>query len=245
MIEFRTINKNYGKNKVLNGIDLQIPQGTAMALLGPNGSGKTTLLKCILGLVNFQAGDVLFNGDSGKYKWDDRSQVGYIPQIARFPENLKCRELLQLIKSLRNEKSHENELIEIFALEQYLDQPLKNLSGGTRQKMNITLGCMFKPEIIILDEPTAGLDPVAMINFRDYIKARHEQGTTILFTTHIMSLVETFAEEIVFLLAGQIFFQGTAKVLYQKTSTTDIESGIARLLSDNDKASKDKNEIGV
>ncbi|MCK5638190.1 MAG: ABC transporter ATP-binding protein, partial [Flavobacteriaceae bacterium] len=137
MIRISNLHKRFGKLIVLDGLDLEIKSGGIFAILGPNGSGKTTLIKSILGMVIPNSGDIKIDGKSVLKKWDYRNQINYLPQIANFPGNLTVNELIVMVKNLRPKKSNDIDLIELFGLESFLDKKLGNLSGGTKQKVNI------------------------------------------------------------------------------------------------------------
>ncbi len=230
MIQLQHITKRFGQLTVLDDISFEIENGGTFAVLGPNGSGKTTILKIILGMVLPQRGEVLVQDNKVRQTWDYRKQISYLPQIARFPDNLTVRELIKMIKDLRNMPSREDELVEMLGLQKFMDKKLGNLSGGTRQKVNIVLTFMFDVPILILDEPTAGLDPVSLIRLKDLIEKEKAAGKIILITTHILSLVESLADEIIFLLEGHIHFRGSLGALSQKTGEKDLEHSIAALL---------------
>jgi Cu-processing system ATP-binding protein len=232
MIEIKNLHKKFGKLTVLDGLDLEIRTGGIFAILGPNGSGKTTLIKSILGMVIPNKGDIIFKGKSVLQKWEYRNHLNYLPQIANFPANLTVIELIQMVKDLRPKESNEEELIRSFDLEPFLNKKLGNLSGGTKQKVNLVLTFMFDSELIILDEPTTGLDPISLIRLKKIISEEKEKGKTILITTHIMSFVEEIADEIVFLLDGKIYFKGSVKELKQKTNQQDLEHAIANIISE-------------
>jgi Cu-processing system ATP-binding protein len=234
MIEITNLQKSFGKVEVLDGVSLTIDDKGIFAILGPNGSGKTTLIKSILGMVIPQAGEININGQNIKGKWDYRKDIDYLPQIAQFPDNITVIELLNMIKNLRGQKTSDQKLIELFKLEPFLDKKLGNLSGGTKQKVNLVLAFMFDSPILILDEPTTGLDPVSLIHLKDLIREEKAAGKTILITTHIMDFVDTMADEIVFLLEGDIYFRGTVKELKNKSSLNDLEHAIATILSENE-----------
>ncbi len=233
MIEIKDLHKRFGKNRVLKGVDLTIPRGQITAVLGPNGSGKTTVLKSILGLVVPDQGLITYQGKSLDKGGNYRHQIGYLPQIARFPENLRVRELFDMIQDLRSAKTDITSLVENFKLQPFMRQRLRNLSGGTRQKVNTILTFMFDCELYILDEPTAGLDPVAMIKLKELINKRQEQGSTFLLTTHIMSLVEELADHIIFLLDGRIHYHGPLEDLKSLHGEANLERAIARILESN------------
>jgi Cu-processing system ATP-binding protein len=231
MIQINNLHKKFGKLTVLEGLDLEIKSGGIFAILGPNGSGKTTLIKSILGMVIPNNGEIKIDDKSVLKKWNYRNQINYLPQIANFPANLTVKELISMVKNLRPKEAHDKDLIHLFGLEQFLDKKLGNLSGGTKQKVNIVLTFMFDSDLIILDEPTTGLDPISLIRLKEIIQREKEKGKTLLITTHIMSLVEEIADEIVFLLDGNIYFKGSVADLKKQTDQTDIEHAIANLMS--------------
>lgn len=231
MIEISSLNKKFGKLTVLEGLDLVIDNGGIFAVLGPNGSGKTTLIKSILGMVIPDKGEIKISGESVLKKWNYRNEINYLPQIANFPANLSVKELISMVKNLRPKEANDKVLIERFGLEPFLDKKLGNLSGGTKQKVNIVLTFMFESELIILDEPTTGLDPISLIHLKEIIREEKEKGKTILITTHIMSFVEEIADEIVFLLDGEIYFKGSSHELKERTGQRDLEHAIAHLIS--------------
>jgi len=234
MIEVNKIHKKFGKNEVLKGIDLNIDQKGVFAVLGPNGSGKTTLIKCILGMVLPNEGTIKVDGESIARNWEYRRKIDYLPQIANFPTNLTVEELFRMIKDLRNRKEVDvDPYVKRFGLEPFLNKKLGNLSGGTKQKVNLVLAFVFDSPIIILDEPTTGLDPVALIILKEMINEEKQKGKIILVTSHIMNFVEDISDEIVFLLEGKVYFRGTAEALKEQTQEPDFEHAIANLLTTN------------
>jgi len=231
MIEISNLYKKFGKLTVLEGLNLEIKSGGIFAVLGPNGSGKTTLIKSILGMVIPDKGDIKIEDKSVLKKWEYRNQINYLPQIANFPANLTVSELIAMVKNLRAKKAKDQDLISLFGLGSFLDKKLGNLSGGTKQKVNILLTFMFDSDLLILDEPTTGLDPISLIHLKEIIQKEKDRGKTILITTHIMSFVEEVADEIVFLLDGVIHFKGSIKSLKAQTNQTDVEHAIAQLMT--------------
>jgi Cu-processing system ATP-binding protein len=231
MIEIRNLHKRFGKLEVLKGIDLSLFPGRTTAILGPNGSGKTTLIKSVLGLVRPDSGDIRYLNVSILNDWRHRREMGYLPQIARFPENLTVQELIRFIEDLRGHQGQYKRLVGEFELEKSMNKKLRNLSGGTRQKVNLVLTFMFDPSMYILDEPTSGLDPVAMARFRELISNTVNRSKTVIFTTHIMNLVEEIADDLVFLLEGKVYFQGTCRELLESQQEINLESAIAKILT--------------
>lgn len=235
MIKIENIDKKFGKVEVLKELNLTINPdksgGGIFAILGPNGSGKTTLIKSILGMVIPNKGSILIDDKNILGKHEYRNEINYLPQIANFPGNLTVKELVKMIKNLRAKPTADKDIIELFGLTTFLDQKLRNLSGGTRQKVNLVLTFMFDSPLIILDEPTTGLDPISLISLKELIQREKKNGKTILITSHIMSFVEEVADEIVFLLDGRIYFKGSVQTLQKETKQQNLEQAIATILS--------------
>ena len=230
MISIQNLHKSFGKNHVLKGINVNFDKPGITAVLGPNGSGKTTLIKSILGMVIPNDGVIEVDGKNIKGEWTYRNKIDYLPQIARFPENLKVKELLSMIKDIRGETDSSDQFIELFGLEEFLNQRLGNLSGGTLQKVNIMLALMYDSPLIILDEPTTGLDPVSLVRLKKMILEEKAKGKIILITTHIMSFVEEMADNIIFLLEGNIHFNGSLNDLKTDYHSEKLEEAIANIL---------------
>ncbi|HTL04707.1 MAG TPA: ABC transporter ATP-binding protein [Gemmatimonadales bacterium] len=226
------VRKRFGRLEVLRGIDDSIAPGRITALVGPNAAGKTTLIKLILGLVHPEPGSLIevdgiaVNGDPSY-----RRRIGYMPQAACFPEQLTGRELLQLLTGLRGQREGlDEELLQRFRLAASLDRPVRTLSGGTRQKLNAAVAFLFRPSLLILDEPTAGLDPVAAGILKEKVLRAPGEGTTVLLTSHLMSEVEELAQDLRFLLDGSIAFRGTIAALLAESGEPRLERAMARLL---------------
>jgi Cu-processing system ATP-binding protein len=185
--------------------------------------------------VNPRQGDISVNGVSIAGTHAYRKEISYLPQIARFPDNLRVFELIRLIKEIRNEEADESKLVKLFQMEPDMRKRLRNLSGGTRQKVNMILGFLFDTPFLILDEPTISLDPVSLSKFRKIISEKKEQGKIIIYTTHIMSLVEELSDHIILLLEGRVIFEGGFKKICSETGTTSLENAIALLVDKNGK----------
>lgn len=238
MIEIKNIQKAFGKLQVLQGINLELERGKIYAFLGPNGSGKTTLIKSILGLTLPDKGQIFINNEAIKDNWRYKSQIGYMPQIARFPENLTMTELFRMTKDIRKTASTEENYISLFNLEDSQHKKLKNLSGGMKQKVNAILAFMFNPDILIFDEPSVGLDPISHLKLKNLMRQERDNGKTILLTTHILSEVEELADEIIFLMDGKVYFQGSVRELIETQQEDNLERAIARMLLHSEKKSK-------
>lgn len=236
VIEIQQLVKSFGKTRVLEGIDLNFEASRISVVLGPNGSGKTTMIKSVLGMVIPNSGSIRVLGTDIRGQWDYRKNISYLPQMANFPPNLTALELVNMLADLRGGNQHTQELIEHFGLGPFMRIRLSNLSGGTRQKVNILLAFMGDAPVIILDEPTNGLDPVALIRLKSLIAQKKSEGRSFLITTHIMQLVEELADEIVFLLEGKIYFKGTVSELKETFNESNIEKAIAQILLTNNVA---------
>ena len=234
MISIKDLRKSFGDLSVLKGMNLTIPEGQSTGIVGPNGAGKTTLIKIILGLVKADSGEIRVNGQLLNGDWTYRRDIGYMPQVARYPENMRVCELLDFIKGLREQEAvYEEELIEQFALETELEKPLRTLSGGNRQKVGATLAMMFDPGILFFDEPTAGLDPRSSHKFKQRVQNEKGNGKTVIITSHIMSELEQLVDYVIFILDGQIRYYGSMKDLLAESKEDRLEAAIARMMDNN------------
>jgi Cu-processing system ATP-binding protein len=231
MITIRGLRKRFGAVDVLNGIDAHVPAGRVTGIVGPNAAGKTTLVKCILGLTRpdsgyIDVGRVRVNGDESY-----RRNIGYMPQIARFPSNLTGAELLSMLRDLRPDVTEADEdLVRRFGLGLELTKKLSNLSGGTKQKINAIAAFMFNPGILFLDEPTAGLDPRSAGVLKDKILEQRRAGKTIVVTSHVMTELEQLSDELIFISDGKVRFSGSVKQIKDLTRQTNLERAVAELM---------------
>lgn len=233
MIEITALEKRFGPRRVLCGLDARIAEGRVTALVGPNGTGKTTLIKCLLGLVRPDGGVLTLDGHRLNGDWAYRRHIGYMPQYAAYPENLTVAEVRALVEDLRAHPGpRDEELWDAFGLEAERDKPLRTLSGGTRQKVSAVLAFLFRPRYLILDEPTAGLDPVASSVLKDKILKTRDEGRTVILTSHIMSEVEELSDDLLFLLDGRVHYSGETARLKEMTGEARLERALARLLRD-------------
>jgi Cu-processing system ATP-binding protein len=231
MIRVRGLSMHYGRLHVLRSLDLDIARGSVTAVLGPNGAGKTTLIKSILGLVRSTGGSIDVNGIRVNGNGDYRACIGYMPQIPRYPENLTVREILHMIKDLRGRFDDlDEELVGLFDLESQYEKPFKALSGGNRQRVSAAIAFMFRPELLILDEPTAGLDPLASSTLKDKVLRERERGRTILLTSHVMSEIEELADTVIYILDGTVHFEESVKALLERTGEGTLERALARMM---------------
>jgi Cu-processing system ATP-binding protein len=231
MIQIKNLKKSFDKQEILKGISLELNKGSITAIMGPNGSGKTTLLKCILELVRPDGGEISVNGISTKNNCEYRKFIGYMPQTPRYPENLKVKELIAMLKDVKgNHCDYDEELIEQLNMREIYEKPIGTLSSGTKQRVSSAIAFLFGQEIIILDEPTAGLDPVSAEIVKNKIVNEKEKGKLIIITSHIISEVESLADRIIFLLEGSVYLDSTVDELKRKTGEENLNRAIALLM---------------
>ena len=232
MITIENLCKSYGKLQVLKNVSVGFEKGKVISIIGPNGAGKTTVSKCILGMVLPDSGDIKLNGESVLKKHAYRSQIGYMPQIGRYPENMKIRQVIEMVRDIRKDvQAVDEELIGLYRLEEMYDKRMGSLSGGTKQKVSAALAFMFNPQVLILDEPTAGLDPISAEILKCKILKERKKGKLILITSHIMSEVEEVADEIMCLVDGSVKFYETIADLKQQTNEERLSRAIAKIMN--------------
>jgi Cu-processing system ATP-binding protein len=231
MIKIENLKKKFEKNEALKGVSLELGEGTVAAIMGPNGSGKTTMLKCILGLVKADSGDIYVNDCHVNGECDYRKHIGYMPQYSCFPENLRVKEVFNMIKDIRgNHCVYDEELLKTLKVEEMYDKQIGSLSGGMKQRVSSAAAFLFDGEIIILDEPTAGLDPVSSEIVKNKILEEKAKGKLVIITSHIVSEVESLADRIIYMLEGRIYFDNTKEELYKQTGKENLNRAIAELI---------------
>ncbi|HLO74646.1 MAG TPA: ABC transporter ATP-binding protein [Flavobacterium sp.] len=231
MIEIKELQKKFGKFEVLKNINLSCKKGECIALIGPNGCGKTTLIKSVLGMVLPDSGTIHFNGNSvlGEYLY--REKIGYMPQIGRYPDNMTIGQIIEMIKKIRNSADDlDEDLLHAFELEKMFDKQMRTLSGGTTQKVSAVLAFLFNPDVLILDEPTAGLDPLAAEVLKEKIIKEKEKGKLILITSHLLSELDDLITEIIFMQEGKVHFHQKVEELKATTGEEKISKAIAKIL---------------
>lgn len=234
MIEIKNISKKFGKLEVLKNVSASCNSGQCIALIGPNGCGKTTLIKSILGMVIPDSGSMEFNEKSifGDYLY--REKIGYMPQIGRYPDTMTIGEIIEMVKKIRNSKDNlDEDLFRDFEIEKMLNKQMRTLSGGTTQKISAVLAFLFNPDVLILDEPTAGLDPLASELLKEKIIKEKEKGKLILITSHLLSELDDLISEIIFMQDGKIFFHKKVNELKEETQEDKISKAIAKILRAN------------
>jgi Cu-processing system ATP-binding protein len=232
MIRIEHITKKFRKLLALNDINAQFEKGQVISLIGPNGSGKTTLIKAVLGMIKADSGKIFFNDELINGDPSYRSQIGYMPQIGRYPDNMKVGQLFKMLRNIRNvpEDKIDEELIEKFDLKRIFDKPMRTLSGGTRQKVSAALAFLFDPGVLILDEPTAGLDPLSSEILKEKILKEKSKNKLILITSHILSDLDELTTHIIYLQEGKLEFFKEIDQLREETGELKLGKAIARVM---------------
>jgi len=233
MIIANNVSKRFGKLKALNNVSVTCIKGECIALIGPNGSGKTTLVKSILGMVVPNSGFITFNGKNILHDWLYREQIGYMPQIGRYPEHMTIGQILGMMKDIRKKKKTDTldeELIKGFELDTQMNKRMGTLSGGTRQKVSASLAFLFNPEVLILDEPTAGLDPLASELLKEKIIREKQKGKLILITSHILSELDELITQVMYMQEGDLRFHKSIENLRKDTGEEKLSKAIASVM---------------
>lgn len=234
MISIERINKRFKKLQALVDVSAQFDKGQVVSLIGPNGSGKTTLIKCILGMVKPTAGKIFVDGQLINGDPSYRAKIGYMPQIGRYPDNMKVGQLFSMLKNIRStdDDNLDNDLIVKFNLVSIFDKPMRTLSGGTRQKVSAALAFYFHPDILILDEPTAGLDPLSSEILKEKIIAEKKRDKLVLITSHILSELDELTTDVMYLQEGKLQFFKGIEALREETGELKLGKAVAQIMKD-------------
>ena len=232
MIRIENLEKKFKKLKALRDINALFNKGQVVSLIGPNGSGKTTLIKIILGMVKADIGTVFINGKQINGDPSYRRDIGYMPQIGRYPDNMKVGQLFQMIKTIRKipDSELDTDLLVKFNLVSIFDKPMRTLSGGTRQKVSAALAFYFNPAILILDEPTAGLDPLSSEILKEKIMQEKKKDKLILITSHILSDLDELTTHVMYLQEGRMIFLKNIESLRKETGEDKLGKAIAKIM---------------
>lgn len=232
MIRIENISKRFRRLQVLDDISATLNAGQVVSLIGPNGSGKTTLIKSVLGMVRPDSGKIFVDDQLINTDPSYRGKIGYMPQIGRYPDNMKVGQLFEMLENIRKTATEktDKELIAQFELEKIFEKPMRTLSGGTRQKVSAAVAFLFDPAILILDEPTAGLDPLASEILKEKILQQKKKNKLILVTSHILADLEDLTTHIMYLQEGQLRFLKDIDTLKEETGELKLGKAIARVM---------------
>ncbi|MBA1393094.1 ATP-binding cassette domain-containing protein [Lactobacillus sp. XV13L] len=230
ILEVKNLNKNFGKKQVLQNVCFKIPRGQIIGLVGPNGAGKSTIMKCILGLYTYHSGEILFHGHKGKLNLEN--QIGSLIESPALYPFLTGRQHFDLYGADSIRMSH---IIEALNLSRYLDRKVTSYSLGMKQKLGIALAFVDNPELVILDEPMNGLDPIANLELRQFILSEVNNGVTFIISSHILSELEKLITQVILVNNGTVTVQMSLAALQNQEQqyfeiSTDNNSKIQLLL---------------
>ncbi len=232
MLEVKNLIKKYGNKTVVDQVSFTVKPGTILGVLGRNGAGKSTIFRCILNIIDQDKGTILYN--SKKIDENAMNKIGYLPEEGSLINTYTVSELCiyyGALKSMSEEKSLSEleKWLKRFQISEYMNMKIKDLSKGNRQKIQFIIALLHNPDLIILDEPFSGLDPISVEMFKQVICELKEQGKIILFSSHIMGQVESLCEDILIIDKGKILLYGNLNEIKKEylAQTIDIVGNIS------------------
>lgn len=234
MIQATGITKTFGRLRALDDFGVSMAAGRAYSLIGPNGSGKTTFIKCLLGTVIPDYGSLMLDGVSLLGNPEPRARIGYMPQIGRYPDNMRVGQLFDMLEEIRRGSSdrRDEDLKSAFNIAAIANKPMRTLSGGTRQRVSACVAFLFDPDVLVLDEPTAGLDPLSAEILKEKVMAERKKGKLILLTSHILSDLDDITSDVIFIMEGKLRFSRPIEELRSESGEDRLGKLIARLMRD-------------
>ncbi len=232
MLEVKNLSKYFGIKKAVDDVSFKVEDGHILGVLGKNGAGKSTIFRMILNILEPDEGEVLYDGKKIDYSMSDK--IGYLPEVGSLIDSYTVYEQCMYygkMKSMKSEDIKNNmfELLEQFGIVEYANMKIKELSKGNKQKIQFIISLLHNPELLILDEPFSGLDPVSVEYFKRIILELKNQGKTIIFSSHIMSQVEMLCEEVLIIDNGKVVLNCNLEEIKQEyaSKTLDITGKIA------------------
>ena len=231
IIRINNVSKNYKNIKALSNISLTINEGELYGLLGVNGAGKTTLLKILSGLTNPTNGDFIVDGFANKNMDEIKRIIDISPQESAVAKNLTVLENLKFFQDLYNQKDEKylNEIINDLGLSEVINQRAKTLSGGYQRRLSIALGLISKPKILLLDEPTLGLDVIARRELWKIVN-KFRGKITIILTSHYLEEIEALCDRVAILSKGNLLIEGTIDEIKEKTNESSFEEAFVKII---------------
>ncbi len=233
MLEVKNLSKFFGIKKVVDNVSFSVENGKILGVLGKNGAGKSTTFRMILNILEPDEGEILYNGEKIDSKVSDK--IGYLPEVGSLIDSYTVYEQCLYygkMKSMSEEEIKKNmfDLLERFSIVEYANMKIKELSKGNKQKIQFIIAILHDPELIILDEPFSGLDPVSVEYFKNIILELKEKGKTIIFSSHIMSQVEMLCEDVLIIDNGRVILNCNLNDIKQEYSskTLDITGKISK-----------------
>ena len=230
-ISIKNMNFSYTKEKFISDLNIDIPKSSSVGLIGPSGSGKTTIIKLILGLLSPQEGSIKINNQN--YSHND---LGYMPQQYALYEELSVSENLEIFSNLNNiskkyeVKKRSHDLLNLIELSDKAKELVHNLSGGMKQRLSMAIAMINNPQILLLDEPTVGIDPVLRESFWKHFKKLNENEITILITSHVMDDAMK-CDKVIFFIEGTIVAYDTPINLVKYTKTNNLGEAFVHIVN--------------
>lgn len=233
LVRIESASKSFGRKRVLDGMSLEARQGQITGLIGPSGCGKTTLVSLVVGSAVPTSGHVFLGGEAAPYP-TMRSRLGYMPQDTALYEGVTARENLEFFAALQGLthaqiRAREAELMALLGLEDARDQLVGNFSGGMKRRLSLAVALVAKPEVLVMDEPTVGLDPVRRIELWALFRTLADKGAALLVTTHVMD--EAARCDVVALMReGSLVSVGSPRAILESTATGSLEEAFVALV---------------
>ena len=245
MIQVSNLTKWFGSTKALDDISFEIKQGEIVGFIGPNGAGKTTAMRIIAGFYSPASGEVLIDNESySDVPLDLKAKIGYLPEQPPLYMEMKVKDYLHFVASIKGidaevADSHVEEAMEAVMITDKANKMIRTLSKGYKQRVGIAGALVHKPEVLILDEPTVGLDPLQIVEFRKLLANLKADNRTLIISTHILPIVEQTCERIIMINNGHVVIDESKSSLMSSVGNSSLEEVfIDRVLQDNSKASE-------
>jgi len=234
VLETTGLQKHFGKICAVDGVNLSIKRGEIYGLLGPNGSGKTTLIRLCLGLLHPTAGSIWLLGEAVPNK-STLSKVGYMTQASALYEELTVRENIAFFAEMcsSREPAWIDEVIALVDLQERARSPVRTLSGGMRQRTSLACSLAHRPRLLLLDEPTVGVDPQLRATFWSYFRRLANSGVTLVISSHVMDEAER-CDRLGFMRQGRLLAEGSSDELRKRKGTTTLEEAFLKFAEDGD-----------
>jgi ABC-2 type transport system ATP-binding protein len=205
VIEIKNLTKNYGKNRGVSDVSFEVKEGDIFGFLGPNGAGKSTTIRSMLGFIQYESGDIkILSKDAKKQREEILKEIGYMPSEAMFYPHMKVKEVIKMAADLRKVDCSEEAKKLCERLQVDVNKKISELSLGNRKKVSIVCAMQHKPKLFIFDEPTSGLDPLMQTEFFELIKEYVKEGATCMLSTHILSEVKQYCNNVAIMKDGKI-----------------------------------------
>ena len=229
MIEIKNVSKSYnGKNKALDNVSFNVPDGKIFAFIGHNGAGKTTLIKMIMGIIDFDEGEILINGNNIKTNpIKCKMDMAYLPDNPDLYENMKAIDFINFVCDMyevNNEKRKENILkyASLLEMDKNLNDEISSFSHGMKQKIALISALCHEPKVLVMDEPFVGLDPKAVFDMKKIMKDMANRGSIVFYSTHILDVAEKLCDEVAIIKKGKLIKYGTMKSIKGDESLEEV-----------------------